>query len=143
MLRVRRVDFRLTRRSLEKADRRRFEHHARSADDAEMERPGRTVAHNSAIEPRCGGLANGKELTIKIQMIPLSQLVPSADNVRKTGVNEGIESLAASLRVHGLFAESPSPPCRNKKRLRKGHLIENINAARSLRRQGLVLCFSN
>jgi len=69
MLRVRRVDFRLTRRSLEKADRRRFEHHARSADDAEMERPGRTAAHNSAIEPRCGGLANGKELTIKIQMI--------------------------------------------------------------------------
>lgn len=128
MLRVRRVDFRLTRRSLEKADRRRFEHHARSADDAEMERPG---AHSRS---QFGGLANGKELTMKIQMIPLSQLVPSADNVRKTGVNEGIESLAASLRVHGFFAESPSPPCRNKKRLRKGHLIENINAARSLRR---------
>jgi ParB-like chromosome segregation protein Spo0J len=40
---------------------------------------------------------------MKIQMIPLSQLVPSEDNVRKTGVNEGIESLAASLRVHGLL----------------------------------------
>jgi hypothetical protein len=53
--------------------------------------------------PRCSGLANGNELTMNIQMIPLSQLVPSEDNFRKTGVNEGIESLAASLRVHGLL----------------------------------------
>jgi hypothetical protein len=30
-------------------------------------------------------------------------LTASPDNVRKTGVNEGIESLAASLRVHGLL----------------------------------------
>jgi ParB family chromosome partitioning protein len=38
---------------------------------------------------------------MKIQTIPLSQLVPSADNVRKTGVNEGIESLAANIRAIG------------------------------------------
>ena len=31
---------------------------------------------------------------LKIQMIPLSQLVPYGDNVRKTGVNEGIESFS-------------------------------------------------
>jgi ParB family chromosome partitioning protein len=40
---------------------------------------------------------------MKIQMIPLSQLVPSADNVRKTGVNEGIESLAANIQAIGLL----------------------------------------
>jgi ParB family transcriptional regulator, chromosome partitioning protein len=38
---------------------------------------------------------------MKIQMIPLSRLVPSADNVRKTGVNEGIESLARNIRAIG------------------------------------------
>ena len=40
---------------------------------------------------------------MKIQMIPLSQLVPSSDNVRKTGVNEGIESLAANIKAIGLL----------------------------------------
>jgi len=40
---------------------------------------------------------------MKIQMIPLSQLVPSADNVRKTGIHEGIESLAANIRAIGLL----------------------------------------
>jgi ParB family transcriptional regulator, chromosome partitioning protein len=44
-----------------------------------------------------------KENNMKIQMIPLSQLVPSADNVRKTGVNEGIESLAANIKAIGLL----------------------------------------
>jgi ParB family transcriptional regulator, chromosome partitioning protein len=46
---------------------------------------------------------NGKELNMKIQMIPLSQLVPSPDNVRKTGANEGIESLAANISSIGLL----------------------------------------
>ena len=40
---------------------------------------------------------------MKIQMIPLSQLVPSSDNERKTGVNEGIESLAANIKAIGLL----------------------------------------
>jgi ParB family transcriptional regulator, chromosome partitioning protein len=52
---------------------------------------------------RCGGLANGKELNMKIQMLPLSQLVQSADNLRKTSAHEGIESLAANILAIGLL----------------------------------------
>ena len=46
---------------------------------------------------------NRKELNMNIQMISLSQLVPSSDNVRKTGTNEGIESLAANIKAVGLL----------------------------------------
>lgn len=38
-----------------------------------------------------------------IETIPLTQLVPSADNVRKTGAKDGIEALAASIAAHGLL----------------------------------------
>lgn len=38
-----------------------------------------------------------------IQMIPLTQLVPSAANVRKTAAGAGIEALAASIAAHGLL----------------------------------------
>ncbi|HAX90653.1 MAG TPA: hypothetical protein DCY07_00385 [Rhodospirillaceae bacterium] len=40
---------------------------------------------------------------MNIQMIPLSQLVPSAANVRKTGAHHEIEALAASIAAHGLL----------------------------------------
>ena len=40
---------------------------------------------------------------MKIKMIPLSQLARSPDNVRKTDVKQAVESLAASIRVHGLL----------------------------------------
>jgi ParB family chromosome partitioning protein len=41
---------------------------------------------------------------MKIKMIPLiSQLARSANNVRKTGSNQAVEFLAASVRVHGLL----------------------------------------
>jgi ParB family transcriptional regulator, chromosome partitioning protein len=40
---------------------------------------------------------------MKIKMIPLSQLARSPDNVRKTGDKQSVESLAASIRVHGLL----------------------------------------
>jgi ParB family chromosome partitioning protein len=36
-------------------------------------------------------------------LIPLNKLVASPDNVRKTGVREGIEELAASIAAHGLL----------------------------------------
>jgi ParB family chromosome partitioning protein len=38
-----------------------------------------------------------------MQTIPLTQLVPSAANVRKTGAKDGIEALAASIAAHGLL----------------------------------------
>jgi ParB family chromosome partitioning protein len=38
-----------------------------------------------------------------IQYLPLSKLVPSPDNVRKTDRLSGIEQLAASIEVHGLL----------------------------------------
>jgi ParB family transcriptional regulator, chromosome partitioning protein len=40
---------------------------------------------------------------MNIQNIPLSKLVPSPDNVRKTDRLSGIEQLAASIAVHGLL----------------------------------------
>src|SRR5271170_4945264 len=40
---------------------------------------------------------------MKIRTIPLSQLVPSPANVRKTGTTTGIEELAASIAAHGLL----------------------------------------
>jgi len=38
-----------------------------------------------------------------VRMIPLSKLVPSLANVRKTGRDVGIEELAASIVAHGLL----------------------------------------
>lgn len=38
-----------------------------------------------------------------ITMIPLSKLIPSAANVRKTGATAGIAELAASIKAHGLL----------------------------------------
>ena len=38
---------------------------------------------------------------MNIQMISLTQLVPSPANVRKTRVKTGIEELAASIAAHG------------------------------------------
>jgi ParB family chromosome partitioning protein len=40
---------------------------------------------------------------MKIKMISLTDLVPSPDNVRKTGAANGIEDLAASIAAHGLL----------------------------------------
>ena len=40
---------------------------------------------------------------MNMQTIPLTQLVPSAQNVRKTGTKDGIEALAASIAAHGLL----------------------------------------
>jgi ParB family transcriptional regulator, chromosome partitioning protein len=40
---------------------------------------------------------------MKIQMISLNQLVPSALNVRKTGAKTEIKALAASIKAHGLL----------------------------------------
>jgi ParB family transcriptional regulator, chromosome partitioning protein len=40
---------------------------------------------------------------MNIQLIPLTQLVPSPANVRKTATKTGIEELAASIAAHGLL----------------------------------------
>lgn len=40
---------------------------------------------------------------MKIRNIPLAKLVPSANNVRKTGAHIGIDELAASISAHGLL----------------------------------------
>ena len=41
--------------------------------------------------------------TSAIQTIPLSKLIPSAANVRRTGRKDGIKQLAASIKAHGLL----------------------------------------
>jgi len=38
-----------------------------------------------------------------MQIIPLTQLIPSPLNVRKTGAKDGVPALAASIAVHGLL----------------------------------------
>jgi len=43
------------------------------------------------------------ETTTIIRDVPLSKLVPSAKNVRRTGREAGIEELAASITAHGLL----------------------------------------
>ena len=40
---------------------------------------------------------------MQIEMIPLSKLVPSPANVRKTGADTGLDELAASIAAHGLL----------------------------------------
>jgi ParB family chromosome partitioning protein len=40
---------------------------------------------------------------LNVQDIPLSKLVPSSANVRKSGRGEGIKELAASIKAHGLL----------------------------------------
>jgi hypothetical protein len=40
---------------------------------------------------------------MKLQMIPFSQLVPSPDNVRKTGANEGSNRWPPNIRAIGLL----------------------------------------
>jgi len=40
---------------------------------------------------------------MSITMIPLSKLIPSTANVRKTGATAGIAELAASIKAHGLL----------------------------------------
>lgn len=40
---------------------------------------------------------------LTVQEIPLSKLVPSTANVRKSGRSEGIKELAASIKAHGLL----------------------------------------
>ena len=47
---------------------------------------------------------------MNIQYLPLSKLVPSPDNVRKTGVMSGIEQLAASIEAHGLLQNLQAKP---------------------------------
>jgi ParB family chromosome partitioning protein len=44
-----------------------------------------------------------REPVMTITMIPLSKLIPSAVNVRKTGATAGIAELAASIKAHGLL----------------------------------------
>ena len=48
-----------------------------------------------------------------VRMIPLSKLVPSLANVRKTGRDVGIEELAASIASHGLLQNLTVRPVLN------------------------------
>jgi ParB family chromosome partitioning protein len=52
---------------------------------------------------------------MKIEMIPLKKLVPSAANVRKTGTTTGIDELAASIAAHGLLQNLQVKPGTNGK----------------------------
>ncbi len=49
-----------------------------------------------------------------VREIPLSKLVPSAANVRKTGAGVGIEELAASIGAHGLLQNLSVQPVFNR-----------------------------
>lgn len=44
------------------------------------------------------------------QEIPLNKLVPSPENVRRTGLGVGIDELAASIAAHGLLQNLPVKP---------------------------------
>ena len=50
---------------------------------------------------------------MNMQTIPLTQLVPSAANVRKTGAKDGIEALAASIAAHGLLQNLQVRPAKD------------------------------
>jgi ParB family chromosome partitioning protein len=52
-------------------------------------------------------------MTIAIQHIALSKLVPSSANVRRTGKNERVEELAASIAAHGLLQNLTVRPVEN------------------------------
>ena len=52
---------------------------------------------------------------MNIQMIPLTALVPSPANVRKTGVKIGIDELAASIAAHGLLQNLQVRPSKDGK----------------------------
>jgi len=52
-------------------------------------------------------------MTIAIQTIALSKLVPSSANVRRTGKNERVEELAASIAAHGLLQNLTVKPTGN------------------------------
>jgi ParB family transcriptional regulator, chromosome partitioning protein len=41
---------------------------------------------------------------MQFQTIPLSKLVPSPENVRKTNTKDGIEGLATNIKAHGLLS---------------------------------------
>ena len=53
-----------------------------------------------ALKPRWYGVTPMTDEPF-VRMIPLSKLVPSLANVRKTGRDVGIEELAASIVAHG------------------------------------------
>jgi hypothetical protein len=52
---------------------------------------------------------------MNIQMIPLSALVPSRANVRKTGSKIGIDELASSIAAHGLLQNLQVRPVADEK----------------------------
>jgi ParB family chromosome partitioning protein len=54
---------------------------------------------------------NPKETNM--QTIPLNQLIPSPENVRKTGGKDGIEALAASIAAHGLLQNLQVRPAKD------------------------------
>jgi ParB family chromosome partitioning protein len=68
---------------------------------------------------------NRQETTMTIETIPLTQLVPSAENVRKTGAKDGIEALAASIAAHGLLQNLQVRPA-------KGDTYEVVAGGRRL-----------
>jgi len=56
-----------------------------------------------------------RRTTMNIQMIPLTALVPSTANVRKTGVKIGLDELAASIAAHGLLQNLQVRPSQDAK----------------------------
>jgi len=56
---------------------------------------------------------NQQGTTMNMQIIPLTQLVPSPTNVRKTGAKDGIEALAASIAAHGLLQNLQVRPAKD------------------------------
>lgn len=48
-----------------------------------------------------------------VTMIPLSKLIPSPENVRKTHANDAVEELAASIKAHGLLQNLTVRPARH------------------------------
>src|SRR5262245_61285469 len=69
-------------------------------------RRGRNQSGVAQATPRsfgCGSLLGARSPMSDIQSIPLSKLVLSEANVRRTDKKPDLEALAASIRAHGLL----------------------------------------
>ena len=76
---------------------------------------------------------------MNIQNLPLTQLVPSPANVRKTDRLSGIEQLAASIKAHGLLQNlQVKPNASGQFEVIAGELREKIWARYSCQLQDLL-----
>jgi len=82
---------------------------------------------------------------MKIELIPLSKLVPSPANMRKTGAAAGIDELAASIAAHGLLQNLQVRPGSNGKFEvvaggRRLAALKRLAKARTIAKDAAIAC---